>query len=125
MNRHTSALIESVRTLIEQDEILTESCDEACDEAAVDMTSEISEALAVLAEKIQSPSNPKGRAAYIKSLTAWSKAASKVAKSYGDKLGDMRQVTDAEAARKAQLDKLLQSVSGQLAQAAELANSLG
>jgi hypothetical protein len=88
------------------------------------MTPQISQTLALLAEKIQSPSNPKGRAAYIKSLSAWAGAASKVAKSYGNKLGDMRQLTDAESARKAQLDKLLQNVSGQLAQAAELAKSL-
>lgn len=77
-----------------------------------------------LDEKIQSPSSPKGRAAYTKSLTSWSKAASKVAQSYKDRLGDLRQVTDAEALRRDQLGKLLQTLSGQLAQAAELADSL-
>jgi hypothetical protein len=45
--------------------------------------------LALLNEKIQSPSTPKGRAAYIKSLTAWSKAATQVAQSYLEKLNDM------------------------------------
>ena len=47
--------------------------------------------LALLNEKIQSPSTPKGLEAYKKSLTAWSKAASKVAQSYRDKLGDLKE----------------------------------
>lgn len=89
-----------------------------------EMTPKISESLALLAEKIQSPSSPKGKAAYTKSLIGWAGAATKVAKSYADKLADMKQVTDAEHTRKVQLEKLLQSVSGQLAQAAELARSL-
>lgn len=88
------------------------------------MTPEISKSLALLAEKIQSPSSSKGRAAYTKSLIGWSSAASKVAKSYADKLADMKQVTDAEHARKLRLQTLLQSISGQLAQVSELAKSL-
>ena len=39
-----------------------------------------------LHEKIQPPTSPKGRAAFAKSLGGWSKAASKVAGSYKDRL---------------------------------------
>lgn len=73
-----------------------------------------------LDEKIQSPSSPKGKAAYAKSLGAWSKAASKVAQSYKDKGADMKTSSDTERAQAAQLMKLLQTVSGELAQIAAL-----
>ena len=53
----------------------------------------------ILNEKIQSPATPKGRAAYAKSLGAWSKAASKVAQSYKDKGADMKAANDAERAQ--------------------------
>lgn len=78
----------------------------------------------LLDEKIQSPSNPKGRAAYTKSLGAWSKAASKVAQSYADKGDDMKGLNDSQQAMQSQLLKLLQSVSGNLAQVASLAEKL-
>lgn len=77
-----------------------------------------------LDEKIQSPSTPKGLAAYAKSLGGWSKAASKVAQSYKDKGAEMKPSTDADRARSAQLLKLLQSVSGELAQIASLIGSV-
>jgi hypothetical protein len=72
--------------------------------------------LTLLNEKIQSPSSPKGRAAYVKSLAAWSKAASKVAQSYRDKLGDMdvkKTVSGQEVVTS--LDKVLSNVSSELA----------
>lgn len=56
-----------------------------------------------LDEKIQSPRTPKGRAAFFKSLHGWAKAATKVASSYADKLGDAdpKEVEDHMALRKA------------------------
>lgn len=78
----------------------------------------------LLAEKIQSPSNPKGKAAYVKSLTSWSKAASKVAQSYGDKLADAKGLNDAQQAVQSQMKGLLQSVSKDLAQLAALSGKL-
>jgi hypothetical protein len=78
----------------------------------------------LLDEKIQSPSNPKGRAAYAKSLGGWSKAASKVAQSYGDKLADMKPKNDAESALQVQMKKLLQSVSGEMGQLASMVGNL-
>lgn len=78
----------------------------------------------LLDEKIQSPSNPKGRAAYTKSLGAWSKAASKVAQSYADKGADMKGLNDAQRAMHSQLLTLLKTVSGNLAQVASLAEKL-
>jgi hypothetical protein len=74
----------------------------------------------LLAEKIQSPSTPKGKAAYIKSLTSWSKAASKVAQSYSDKLGDFKEAQGSMsgAALVGSIDKLLSNVSDELAQIA-------
>lgn len=77
-----------------------------------------------LVEKIQSPSTSKGRAAYLKSLGSWSKAASKVAQSYADKLDDMKGLNDAQQATKTQLEKVIRSVSGELAQIASLTNTL-
>lgn len=79
---------------------------------------------ALLSEKIQSPSTPKGKAAYAKSLGAWSKAASKVAQSYADKGDDMKGLNDSQQAMQSQLLKLLQTVSGNLAQVASLAEKL-
>lgn len=86
--------------------------------------SDVSDELELLAEKIQSPSSPKGRAAYRKSLASWSKAASKVAQSYKDKLGDLKGANDAEKAMAAQLERLLGTVSGELAQIASTAEKL-
>ena len=83
-------------------------------------TEEQEEAEEVLDEKIQSPSTPKGKAAFVKSLSAWSKAASKVAGSYNDRLGDAKPTSDNERAQQAQLAKLLQAVSGQLGQIADI-----
>lgn len=77
-----------------------------------------------LEEKIQSPSTPKGLEAYVKSLTSWSKAASKVAGSYRDRLRDAKPKSDAAQVQQAQLDKLLQAVSGELAQISDLAGKL-
>lgn len=78
----------------------------------------------ILDEKIQTPSTPKGKAAYAKSLGAWSKAASKVAQSYKDKGGEMKTANDAERAQAEQLMKLLQSVSAELAQVASIIGAL-
>lgn len=75
-------------------------------------------------EKIQSPSTAKGRTAYLKSLGAWSKAASKVAQSYADKLDSMKGLNDPQQVTKSQLEKLLRNVSGELAQVAMLAQRL-
>ena len=82
--------------------------------------------LALLNEKIQSPANPKGMEAYKKSLTAWSKAASKVAGSYQDKLGDAKPSAGSMSMATviSQLDKLLTAVSGELAQIADLTAKL-
>lgn len=74
--------------------------------------------LTLLNEKIQSPSTPKGKAAYAKSLTAWSKAASKVAQSYRDKLGDMKVQKETDSATINTLEGLLFSASSALAQIA-------
>lgn len=84
-------------------------------------TSVVLEKLATkLEEKIQSPSTPKGKAAFVKSLSAWSKAASKVAGSYNDRLSDAKPKSDNERAQQAQLAKLLQAVSGELGQVADI-----
>lgn len=92
------------------------------------MTPDISRSLGLLRshldEKIQSPSSPKGRAAYLKSLTAWSKAASKVAQSYADKLEDMRGIDEDERATKAELAGLLQTISADLARIVFLSGKL-
>lgn len=65
-----------------------------------------------LDEKIQVPTSPKGRAAFSASLGGWSKAASKVAGSYKDKL---MQANSKEIEDQALLDADLGSVSKLLA----------
>ena len=88
------------------------------------MTPEISATLAMLAEKIQSPSTPKGRTAYFQSLGGWSKAASKVAQSYGDKLKEAPQPKDDKATSQARLAVLLKDTSANLAEIAALSDRL-
>lgn len=77
-----------------------------------------------LEEKIQTPSSPKGRAAYSKSLTAWSRAASKVAQSYATKGADMKGMSPDQHAMQTQLLNLLQTISGNLSQVAALSEKL-
>ena len=84
----------------------------------------VTERMTELLEKIQVPSNPKGRAAYAQSLGAWSKAASKVAQSYKDKLAQAKGLSDSQRLVQGQLDKLLTSVSGEMAQVASLVEKL-
>lgn len=74
--------------------------------------------LALLNEKIQSPSTPKGLEAYKKSLSAWSKAASKVAQSYRDKLGDVKVQKETDSATVNTLEGLLFSAASALSQIA-------
>lgn len=72
-------------------------------------------------EKIQPPTSPKGRAAFSASLGGWSKAASKVAGSYKDKL---MQANPREIEDQALLGADLASVSKLLAVIADRAERL-
>jgi len=72
-------------------------------------------------EKIQSPTSPKGRSAFAKSLGGWSKAASKVAGSYKDKL---MQANPKDIEDQALLGADLASVSKLLALIADRAERL-
>lgn len=72
-------------------------------------------------EKIQPPTSPKGRAAFSASLNGWSKAASKVASSYKDKL---QQANPKDVEDHALLGADLGSVSKLLAVIADRAERL-
>jgi hypothetical protein len=77
----------------------------------------------VITEKIQSPSSPKGKAAYIKSLVGWSKAAGKVVQSYGDKLGDADQKDLKTRELVVRLRALLKNMGSELAQVTDAAEN--